>query len=171
MHSRSVKALLTPALAALVVLASSAPSLAGGPPSFSFEAPTGSGERTASSPVLIVHAYSCHAPTDAALTAHAEGLVGGKRRSIPLKLESTGAVGVYNVARQWPSDGSWALVFSMDRGGQTTAMVKLDTRGEPVFNLPSDGSGSHLAADSLRTISGKAKQRDIESVLAARLVR
>lgn len=171
MHRRSIIALLTPALVVLMALASSAPSVAGGPPSFSFEAPTGSGERTASSPVLVVHAYSCHVPTDAALSAYAEGLVGGKRRSIPLELESTGATGVYTVARQWPADGSWVLVFSVDRGGRTTALVQLDAKGEPVFDAASGGSGSQLAASSVRTMSGKAKEQDIGSVLTARLVR
>ena len=74
----------------------------------------------------------------------------------------TGATGVYSVARQWPAQGSWVLVFSVDRGGQTTALVKLDARGMPTF------TGRELAASSLRTVSGFAKERDIESVLVAR---
>ena len=111
--------------------------------------------------MLLVHAFSCHAPTDATVRASAEGVVNGKRRTIPLEMKSTGSTGVYSVARQWPAEGSWVLVFSIDRGGQTTALVKLDGKGMPSF------AGSELAASSLRTVSGYAKERDITSVLLA----
>jgi len=131
--------------------------VAGGPPSFSFEAPSGQ----SGNPVLLVHAFSCHAPTDAAVRASAEGVVDGKRKTIPLELKSSGATGVYSVTRQWPAQGSWVLVFSIDRGGQTTALVKMDARGMPAF------TGRDLAAGSLRTVSGFAKEHDIESVLVA----
>jgi len=140
------------AVAVLTTLA-----LAGGPPSFSFEAPS------SSSSVLLVHAYSCHAPTDATVRATAEGVVNGKRKTIPLEMKPTGTTGVYSVARQWPAQGSWILVFSIDRGGQTTALVKLDARGMPSFT----SSGRELTAGSLRTVSGYAKERDIASVLVA----
>ena len=109
-----------------------------------------------------MHAFSCHVPTDAAVRASAEGVVDGKRKTIPLEMKPTGAAGVYSVARQWPAGGSWVLVFSIDRGGQTTALVKLDARGMPQFS-----SRRELAAGSLRTVSGFAKERDIESVLVA----
>jgi hypothetical protein len=168
MYYRPKVALMTPALMLFAALAGSALSLAGGPPSFTFQAPEGSGKRNASSPVLIVHAFSCHVPTDAPLSAHAEGIVGGERRTIPLKLEKAGETGVYTVARQWPTDGSWALVFSLDRGGRTTAMVKLDSKGVPVFDA---GSSGQLATSSVSTISGAAKERDIESVLMTKLMR
>ena len=49
--------------------------LAGGPPSFAFEAPGGAAGSSGSSPVLIVHAFSCHAPTDAAVRASADEIV------------------------------------------------------------------------------------------------
>lgn len=140
-----------------VALAS--PSVAGGPPSFAFEAPSGS-----SGSVLIVHAFSCHQPTDAAVRASAEGVVDGKRKTISVQLKSTGATGVYSVTRQWPAEGSWVLAFSIDRGGQTTALVKLDPQGMPHFT-----AGRELAAGSLRTVSGSAKERDIESVLVAKV--
>lgn len=139
----------------LALFAITTPALAGGPPSFSFEPPGGSDA------VLVVHAYSCHAPTDAAVRASAEGVVNGKRKTIPIELKPTGATGVYAVTRQWPAEGAWALVFSIDRGGQTTALVKLDAKGVPRF------VNAKLAAGSLRTVSGSAKERDIESVLVA----
>jgi hypothetical protein len=168
MHNRTNSGRLRSTFILFIALAGSTLSFAGGPPSFSFEAPTGSAKPGASSPVLVVHAFSCHEPTDAALSAHAEGVVGGKRRTIPLKLESAGKTGVYTVARQWPADGSWALVFSLDRGGRTTALVTLDSKGNPVL---SPSSGSQLADSSIRTISGQAQERDIDAVLTAKAVK
>ena len=155
MRHRSILFLAVAAITSLV--------LAGGPPSFSFQAPSGRSGTSPSGSVLLVHAFSCHAPTDATVRASAEGVVDGKRRTIPLEMKSTGSTGVYSVARQWPAEGSWVLVFSIDRGGQTTALVKLDGKGMPSFT----GSGEELAASSLRTISGYAKERDIASVLVA----
>jgi hypothetical protein len=148
----------------LTAVAITSPSLAGGPPSFAFEAPSGS-----SDPVLIVHAFSCHQPTDAAVRASAEGVVDGKRKTIPLQLKSSGATGVYSVTRQWPAQGSWVLVFNIDRGGQTTALVKLNPQGMPHFTAASGKAGRELAAGSLRTVSGSVKERDIESVLVAKV--
>jgi hypothetical protein len=146
----------------LTAVAITSPSLAGGPPSFGFEAPSAPAGNATSSPVLLVHAFSCQVPTDAAVRASAEGIVNGKRTTIPLQLKSAGATGVYSVARQWPAEGSWVLVFNIDRGGQTTALVKLDAQGMPHFT-----AGRELAPSSLRTVSGSAKERDIESVLVA----
>src|SRR5262245_25304769 len=135
MRHRSIPFLFALLLAAL-------PLVAGGPPSFSFEAPNGRME----SSVLLVHAFSCGTPTDATVRASAEGVVHGKRKTIPLQMTSTGATGVYAVARQWPAEGAWVLVFSIDRGGQTTALVKLDAQGMPSFT----SSGRELTASSLR---------------------
>ena len=88
-------------------------------------------------------------PTDAPCAPRPEGVVDGKRKTIPFQMKSTGATGVYSVTRQWPAEGSWVLVFSIDRGGQTTALVKLDTQGKPHFT-----AGRELAAGSLARCPG-----------------
>ncbi len=156
---------IIPSLAAFALLPIAAvPALAGGPPSFSFEAPG-----AASDAVLVVHAYSCHAPTGAAVTARAEGLVDGRRRSIPLKLTRTGQPGIYEVRRQWPARGSWVLTFSVNRGGMATALVKLGPAGEPVFEAAGGGAARELSGRCLRTVYGKVAAREIEAALAARV--
>jgi hypothetical protein len=156
MNRRSIHSLSS---LALMLVAGAA--FAGGPPSFSFEAP----DAKSPTAVLVVHAYSCHAPTDAAVTARAEGMVDGKRKSVPLKLASTGSMGVYTVSRQWPAEGSWVLVFSIDRGGQTTALVKLGADGTPTFEAK-DGTRA-LNDNCVRTVSGKATSKDVEAALAS----
>jgi hypothetical protein len=118
---------------------------------------------------MVVHAFSCHEPTDAAVMAYAEGKVNGERRTIPLKLESTEKKGVYNLTRQWPAQGAWALVFSVDHGGQTTALVKLDDKGEPVFDQGSGNEGGQIRASTFRSIPGAATSKDIDAVLVAKL--
>ena len=166
-RSRSVYSIATLALCTL--LAASLPAWAGGSPSFTFKAPDVSGTRTASSSVLEVHAFSCHVPTDATVKAYAEGKVNGERRTIPLKLESTGKKGVYNLSRQWPAEGAWALVFSIDHGGQTTALVKLDDRGEPVFDPGTGTEGGQVRASTFREIPGAATSKDIDALLMAKV--
>jgi len=118
---------------------------------------------------MLVHAFSCHLPTDAPVKAYAEGMVGGERRTIPLKLESTDKKGVYGLTRQWPAGGNWALVFSIDIGGQTTALVKLDSKGDPVFDRGTEKEGGPLASSTVRSMSGVATSKDVDAVLAAKL--
>ena len=155
----------------LIFAASVTASWAGGAPSFAFQAPDASVKPGPSSPVMVVHAFSCHSPTEAAVKAYAEGMVGGARRTIPLKLEGTSRKGVYNLSRQWPSEGTWALVFSIDQGGQTTALVKLDAQGNPTFDPGKGCEGGQLAASSVRSISGVATTKDVDSVLLAKLTK
>jgi hypothetical protein len=161
MLRRSRLALIASALTIAATLAAPL-AWAGGPPSFAFQRPDTKTKQTAASPVLIVHAFSCHQPTDAAVSAHAEGIVKGERRTVALKLQPTGETGVYNVTRQWPAEGSWALVFSVDRGGRTTALVRLDAKGEPTFD------SDQVAESSVRTLPREAKPADIETVLLAK---
>lgn len=171
MRSRSRSFRSMAALALCKLLAASLPAWAGGPPSFAFKAPDVSGTPKASSPVLEVHAFSCHVPTDAAVKAYAEGMINGERRTIPLKLERTGTKGVYNLSRQWPAQGAWALVFSIDHGGQTTALVKLDDRGSPVFEPGSGTEGGQVRASTYRSIPGAATSKDIDAVLMAKMAK
>ena len=86
--------------------------------------------------VLIVQPIGCHGP-GASVTAHAEGIENGVRRSIPLKLHlfpgqsSAGAGDAFMVKRQWPKTGTRVLVFVAKKDGMNAdAIVKLDAKGE-----------------------------------------
>jgi hypothetical protein len=72
---------------------------------------------------VVVHAWHCGGPT-AALTATAEGLQDGQRRSVPLAVKRTGD-GVFSIDRQWPEGGSWALVLTVAGDRQASALVDL----------------------------------------------
>ncbi|HSI73738.1 MAG TPA: hypothetical protein VK934_11240, partial [Fimbriimonas sp.] len=74
--------------------------------------------------VLIVQPIGCHGP-GASVTALAEGLDNGVRRSIPLKLHplpgrtSAGAGEAFMVKREWPASGAWVLVFKASKDSMT----------------------------------------------------
>ncbi|MDQ3255723.1 MAG: hypothetical protein M3R15_17800, partial [Acidobacteriota bacterium] len=54
--------------------------------------------------VLLVRPYGCKKPSDATLSATAEGVVKGERRTVPLRLTSI-SEGVYAIRQEWPAEG------------------------------------------------------------------
>lgn len=79
---------------------------------------------------LLVRPYGCHQPANAVLSATAEGLVDGQRRSLPLQLTPS-STGVYVIKQQWPSKGVWALAITGRYNGLTSsALVELGPGGK-----------------------------------------
>lgn len=58
---------------------------------------------------LVARTTACHSPEKTSMTATAEGLVDGQRRSIPLKLIPLSAPGTFAITHEWPSSGTWAV--------------------------------------------------------------
>lgn len=74
------------------------------------------------------------------VTATAEGIVNGQRRSIPVSLElitkdsSPRGYHTYALRRQWPAEGSWALVItakSKEASIAMNAIVEMTADGKP----------------------------------------
>jgi hypothetical protein len=60
--------------------------------------------------VVAVRAVVCEDLSKVKITGTAEGLVAGKRQSLPLTLTPVEpAEGVYAIQQQWPQDGAWVL--------------------------------------------------------------
>ncbi len=59
--------------------------------------------------VLVAQITACHSPGETTVTATAEGVVNGMRKSIPLKVISLSTAGTFAVAREWPNEGAWAI--------------------------------------------------------------
>src|SRR5581483_2930992 len=59
--------------------------------------------------VLVIQAAGCHDPAGAEVTATATGIVGGEKRTIPLKVEKLSASGAFAVTQQWPREGKWVI--------------------------------------------------------------
>jgi hypothetical protein len=77
--------------------------------------------------VLLVKPYGCHKPSDADVSATAEGVVGGKRQTIKLDLTLRPA-GDYAIRRQWPDQGTWVVAITGKYMGATrSALVTLAT--------------------------------------------
>jgi hypothetical protein len=94
--------------------------------------------------VLVFRADGCHGP-GSGVTGTAEGIVNGKRKSIPLKIKSLGNE-TFTVARQWPQRGRWALAITAvsrpnTHEGKTyratsSVVVELTDSGEIVVAQP-----------------------------------
>lgn len=74
--------------------------------------PSANPQAQAQHAVVVVRSHACTYPERTNITAAAEGMVNGKRQTIPLKLIPLGGAGTYAVTRQWPSEGRWVLTLS-----------------------------------------------------------
>src|SRR6266567_2933688 len=92
-------------------------------------------DESARNAIVLVRADGCHNPADANITATAEGLVNGVRRSIPLKLEPVSQPATFAVTRQWPAEGVWVLkVNAAYRGLERGAIVRLGKQSSELFH-------------------------------------
>ena len=101
-------------LTVLVVLLSASAALAGGF-GLDVQQPTDRTNPKTRDAVLLISPGGCHGP-GATVSATAEGLVNGRRQSMPLRLTTvqTDKAGIttYALRRQWPGEGSWVLSFT-----------------------------------------------------------
>ncbi len=76
---------------------------------------------------IVVRTYRCGTPSSLSLRGTAEGMVGGERRTLELEITRGAEAGVFGVARQWPAEGRWALVFSVNGGHSVSTLVALES--------------------------------------------
>ncbi len=118
------------------------------PPWLSVEYPVNPYDRANRDALLLVHAAMRDGvPTTRDLTATAEGIVNGQRRSVALGLDPTAQPGVFAGRRQWPEQGAWMLEITPARS--PTALVSLDRSGAvSSVNIPmGTGSGERFPRD------------------------
>jgi hypothetical protein len=146
------------AFAISVLLAISVASLAGGF-QLEVEVPTGSADADLKDAVLLVRTYGCHTPSNAHLSATAEGMVNGARQSIPLKLTLT-QTGVYAIKQQWPSDGKWVLAITGEYNGLTSSALVGLGQGGVVKAISADGK-----TPPVRVVRRKLTASEIDSAI------
>ena len=118
------------ALAAVLVFASLSAAVAGGFWITIHSAASPLGAKTLEAAVLV-EVGGCANPADATLRGTAEGLVDGKRRSLPLEFIPTSKRGVYAVKKQWPVEGAWVLAISGTLFGHSSSqLVELGPKGQ-----------------------------------------
>ena len=103
---------MTPALA-----------LAGGPPMLTIEAAAPGSAEARDGAAYVVHATQCGRALSAPVTARAEGVVDGARRSVEVPLVRR-ADGTWLVKRTWPAGGSWTLVLSVEAHGRAVLLAR-----------------------------------------------
>ena len=124
---------VTHKLLAIATITITAASLIAGGFSVEIGKPSANPEAQAKHAVLVVRGYACSTPEKIAITAMAEGLVNGKRETIPLKLIPLSAQSTYALTRQWPSEGKWVITLvgaNPSFRWQPSAIVQVD--GESV---------------------------------------
>ncbi len=71
--------------------------------------PSANPEAVAKHAMLVARMTACTSPEKTTVTASAEGMVDGMRKSIPLKIVPLSTAGTYAITREWPAQGSWAV--------------------------------------------------------------
>jgi hypothetical protein len=93
----------------LLVLSMLAAPLFGGTLVLEIGNPSANPEAVAKHAVLVARMTACTSPEKVTVTASAEGIVDGMRKSIPLKIVPLSPAGTYAITREWPTAGSWAV--------------------------------------------------------------
>src|SRR4051812_7915987 len=66
-------------------------------------------EAQAKHAVVMAQMTSCHSPEKTVVSATAEGILAGKRTTLPLKVIKLSTPGMFAVTREWSSEGVWAV--------------------------------------------------------------
>jgi hypothetical protein len=96
----------------------------------------------------------CGNPAEAKLSAVAEGIVNGKRASIPLKVKALTSPGLHAISKQWPAEGKWVIrVVASYEGSQTSVIVPFE--------------GNVAVRKSAKFSQGAATSQDAATLLAS----
>lgn len=101
-----------PGIVGLVIAFTSAIGMLAGGFTLEIGRPSANPQAQAQHAVMVVRSYACTHPEKTNIVATAEGMVNGKRETIPLKLIPLGDSGTYAVIKQWPAEGRWVLRLS-----------------------------------------------------------
>ena len=116
--------------------------------------PEASSEARAMNAVVTLMPTGCGNPAAAKVTATAEGMVNGKRTSVPLSVKALSKPGLHAIAKQWPAEGKWVLrVVAHYEGSQTSAII-------PV-------KGNEAFRQSAKFLPGAAGDQDVAIMLAS----
>ena len=78
----------------------------------------------------VVRTANCGVAASLGVTATAEGVVKGQRRSLPIKLSSTKEKGVYQFKRTWPAEGQWMVRLQLHNGHGPTTLAAIASDGQ-----------------------------------------
>ena len=118
------------ALATALTLSGFSIALAG-PPWIAIEYPANPFDRTSRDAFLTVRTYHHGDLMARTVTGTAEGVVNGRRQSMPLDIRPGSQAGMYVVRWQRPASGRWVLVINSGNQGivDATAVVEISPAG------------------------------------------
>ena len=99
---------------------------------------------------VVVRTFRCGTPASFKLHGTAEGVVNASAGTIPLTIRAGAEPGVFDVARQWPAEGRWVLVFNVEGERPVSALVELEP-GTPVRVAAQRSTYEKPTAESIRT--------------------
>lgn len=105
--------------------------------------------------LLVVRPAGCADPASAQITATAEGLVSGVRRSVPLTLAALPTPGVHAVPKEWPKGGVWIVSLVGTCAGKTAGAIV------------SMGSNFDYRRESVKLLAQRATPAEIDASLKA----
>ena len=112
-----------------------------GPPWIAIEYPVNPHDPGTRGALLTVRTYHHGELMSYEVTGTAEGIVDGRRQSMPLDIRRLTQVGMYAVRWQKPAQGTWMLVITSKQNGShaATALVAIDSQGQVAeVSVPSD---------------------------------
>ncbi len=156
--SRRILATMATALA--LSAAATTPAFAG-PPWLSIELPANPLDASTRGAFLVVRTYHHDRSVAFPVVARAEGIVDGKRTSIPLTLERTSQEGAWALRQGWPQRGEWVLVITgMPGDGAVTALVSVSDGAVRNVRVP-----SKTVENGRWTVPVKVTQADVDAEL------
>lgn len=135
-----------------------------GPPWISIELPANPHHSTTRDATLLVRAYHHSDALKSTISGTIEGIVDGRRVSLPLDVRPTHQTGVFAVRTPLPKGGTWIMAITVSESTESaaTALVTIDPRGRIVgVDVPSRKSRDGW------TVPEKVEARDIEAALRA----
>ena len=101
-----------------------------GGPWISIESPANPYDEATRGSLFLVHTFHHGAKVDLPVTAKAEGIVDGQRKSVALTLSKASQAGTQGVRNQWGDKGTWmVLATASEHGGSVQAVVEINADG------------------------------------------
>ena len=101
-----------------------------GGPWISIESPANPYDQATRGSLFLVHTFHHGAKVDLPVTAKAEGIVDGARKSVALTLSKASEAGTLGVRNQWGDKGTWmVLATASEHGGSVQAVVEINADG------------------------------------------
>jgi hypothetical protein len=124
--------------------------------------PIAGNTQQAKSSLLVVRPGGCADPGSAEITATAEGIVDGARRSVPLTLTALPTPGVHAVPKHWARGGVWIVNLVGTCAGKTAGALvpigpKATFRRETVKLFAHRPTAAEIDA-SLNALTGGAQK-------------